>query len=166
MDNSNYFTLIQISLILGVATSTVKGWLEKQGLKTRRVKIHDNTSPYVCVHVSSLLAWLKDNQDKWNSCKLGLGALGSEPEWLKEKRQADSAITLPPRRMKQWTPEEDAILIRMYKAGCKHKEIAGELNRSLYGVQQRACRLDIWGTGKYLGKKRSRFVSPNSLVCP
>ena len=98
---------------------------------------------------SDLLTWLKDNPDRWDSRRVELFALGSEPDWLKEKRKADT--NLPVRRALKWTPEEDAKLVSMFRRGGKtYAEMGAELGRSADAVERRVARLDIWGTGKFL----------------
>jgi len=99
-----------------------------------------------------LLEWLKNNQDKWNSTRLDEYGLGVEPQWLKEKRKTD--IDIPKRKFYKWTKQEDQKLILYYKQGkLTYKQIGEKLNRSESAVDHRLSKLDIWGTGEYIGKK-------------
>ncbi len=81
-----------------------------------------------------------------------LFALGSEPNWLKDKRKTDHLDK--PKGLVKWTPSEDAKLVKLYREGLKIKDIADALGRPYSGVEHRISRLDVWGTGAYIGNKR------------
>lgn len=96
-------------------------------------------------------------------------ALGSEPEWLKEKRRSDANV--PVKRAQKWSSEEDARLLSLFRHGGKtYAEIGAELGRSGTACEHRVHRLDVWGSGKYVGeatkeeRKAKRNMSMRALL--
>lgn len=140
----------KVSELLGVDVHAVcDRWIPKHGLKGRRKRLGARGSCTI-IKFSDLLEWLEANQDKWDSRRVELYALGMEYGWLKEKRKADALI--PVRKFQKWTPEEDARLRALFKRGdMTYAQIGDALNRSEAAVAHRLTRADIWGTG---GEKR------------
>lgn len=140
-----------VSLLLGVDIHAITDyWIPKCGLKGKKTKVLDKGTKTI-IHFDDLVRWLKCNQDKWDSRKVELYALGQEYDWLQKKRQSDKE--LPTRRFYKWSPYEDSRLISMFRRGIKIKDIAAELGRSYSAVEHRLMRLDVWGTGKYVGQR-------------
>lgn len=150
--NSEYLTVTQISRILNIDTHTILDrWIDKYNLKYKLVA-PSGVLQFKYVNIDDLLEWLKNNQDKWNSTRLEEYGLGVEPQWLKEKRKTD--VDIPKRKSYKWTKQEDQKLILYYKQGkLTYKQIGEKLNRSESAVDHRLSKLDIWGTGEYIGKK-------------
>ena len=151
---TNYGSLMsarQVSLLLGVDNHTITDyWIPKCGLKGKKRKVLDKgTKTLICF--DDLIIWLENNQDKWDSRKIELYALGQEYDWLQQKRQSDKV--LPTRRFYKWTPYEDSRLISMFRKGMKIKDIAAELGRSYSAAEHRLSRLDVWGSGEYIGQR-------------
>lgn len=144
-----YMTARNVSELLGVDIHTVTDyWIAKCGLKAKKLASHGQKR-FTYIAYDDLIKWLRKNQDKWDSRRVELYALGCEPDWLTVKRQRDTE--LPARRWQKWTWEEDWRLVTMYKRGESTDDIATTLDRSKLAVRHRARRLDIWGTGKYVG---------------
>lgn len=133
---SDYLNRKVISEMLGVDSRTVKKWIEEYGLKAKCEK--RNNYVYYKVQMNHLKKWLKDNVDKWNSNKLEYYALGSEDEWLKEKRKEDFKKC---KYKKDYSEQQDKQIIQMYMLGYEIEEIAKEMKRSRYGIQKRLSRL-------------------------
>lgn len=76
-------------------------------------------------------------------------ALGSEPDWLKEKRKND--IETPNRNNQVWTDEETSLLLSYYKTGLDYKHISKSMNRTEGSIKRKIDR--IRATGE-LSKKR------------
>lgn len=152
-DSSEYMPSLQVAKTLGVDVHAVTHcWIPKCGLKCRMIAPRGGKK-FTYIRISHLLDWLRDNQDKWDSRRVEIHAFGLEPDWLKEKRKADMEI--PERKFQKWTPQEDAILIDMFKSGrYTYQEIGDRLGRSMASVEHRAHRLDIWGTGQYVGQRK------------
>lgn len=148
--SGEHVTANQVSKLIGIDRHVVVRWINSNGLKASKQNRTGNRLIWY-IKLSDLMKWLKENQDKWDSRELELYAFGEEPKWLKEKRNNDRGI--PSKRFYKYTPEEDAIIICLYKKGCTCNQIAERVNRSSCSVERRLSRLDIWGTGKFKGKK-------------
>ena len=74
--------------MLGVNINTVSvNWIGL-GLKYKVQKISKSRS-YRYVEIKDLYEFLERNQNIWDSRNLEKNILGTEPEWLKEKRKRD-----------------------------------------------------------------------------
>ena len=143
----------KVSELLGVDVHTVCDvWIPKHGLKGVRKRLGKSKKTTTIIMFEDLLKWLEVNQDLWDSRRVELYALGMEYEWLASKRKLDKEK--PIRKAFKWTPQEDARLIYLYKRGeMTYAEIAQELNRPASGIEHRLHRIDVWGTGKYIGDR-------------
>lgn len=143
----------KVSELLGVDVHAVCDyWIPKCGLKGRPRRLGTSKRTTTIIMFEDLLAWLETHQDLWDSRRLELYALGMEYDWLVEKRKTDS--TKPRQKWQKWTDYEDARLIALFKRGdMTHAEIGAELGRPASGAEHRLQRLDVWGTGKYIGDR-------------
>jgi hypothetical protein len=159
-DSSEYLSAQQVSSLLGVDSHTVTNyWIPKCGLKCRKIALLGKKK-FKYIRMDNLLRWLEHNQDKWDSRRVELYALGVEPEWLKAKRKAD--MKLPARKAQKWTREEDKRLIFLFKTGnYTIAQIAEQMGRTLPGIEHRLSRLDVWGTGGYIGDKQRPLAAEN-----
>lgn len=144
--NTEYLNAYNITQLMGIDSHVIERTWKRHGFKMRRKKIRVKQYFEVIKH-KDLMGWLEEHQDLWDSRKVAEYALGTEPEWLKEKRKRDNLITTKSRGTK-YTPEEDSKLVMMFKAGKTQAEIGRALNRSEASVNARIGRLDIWGTGR------------------
>ena len=150
VNSSQYITANQAASLMQVDIHTVTDVWIPAGLRFTW-KAPQGKRKFRHIRMDDLLDWLKDNQDRWDSRRVELFALGSEPDWLKEKRRAD--LDRPARRAAKWTAEEDSSLVAMFRRGDKtYAEMGQELGRSANAVERRVARLDIWGSGKYIGQ--------------
>lgn len=142
--NSEFMNARQVSYMLGIDVHTVTDyWIPKLGLKcTKRAPTGSRKFTYI--KVTDLMRWLQDHQDKWDSRKLELYALGSEPEWLTAKRSGE--FGKPILGCHKWTQREDDRLRMLFRKGLTDKQIAAELGRSEAGVGHRRQRIDMWET--------------------
>ena len=87
-NNYNGLTIKDISDLLGVNINTVSvGWVGL-GLKYKVQKISKSKN-YRYVEIKDLYEFLEKNQNIWDSRNLEKSILGTEPEWLEEKRRLD-----------------------------------------------------------------------------
>lgn len=129
----------QASCMLGVDSHTVTDyWILKCGLKAKKPIMRLKRKIYL-IDFETLLNWLKNNPDKWDSRRVKPLGLGMEYDWLKEKRILDSYQ--PKRRLQKWTTEEISKLKFYCKQGKKIKEIAVLLDRSYNAVERKSYRL-------------------------
>lgn len=147
----NMMSARKVSELLGVDVHAVCDyWIPKCGLKGKKRRLGKSKKTTTIIMFEDLLVWMEGHQDLWDSRRLELYALGFEYDWLVEKRKADAL--LPVRKAQKWTQEEDARLMAMFKrGGMTYAEMAAELGRPASGVEHRIHRLDVWGTGRYVG---------------
>lgn len=90
---SNYdgISISEISDIFLVSRETILTKWVILGLKLDYRK-RSNSSTYSYVTISNLYDFLEKNQNIWDSRNLEINILGSEPEWLKEKRKSDQKL--------------------------------------------------------------------------
>lgn len=151
-ESGELMTARAVSQLMGVDVHTVTDyWIPKCGLRGKSQNLL-HTGKATLIKFSDLLVWLEKNQDKWDSRKLDYLALGYEYDWLVKKRESDR--NLPARKAQKWTAAEDAQLVHLVRRGVKYADIGERLNRSFCAVEHRAHRIDIWGSGKYIGDKR------------
>ncbi len=158
-DSSEYLPARQVSDLLGVDCHCVTDyWIPKQGLKFKKINPWGGKS-FTYINISTLLEWLKEHPDKWDSRRVELYALGKEPDWLKKKRKDDIALAAQKGSCgKKWTLTEDKRAIDLYRQGKTIQQISDILNRSHAGVEHRLSRLDVWGTGKYIPEKERNQI--------
>lgn len=161
----------KVSELLGVDVHAVCDyWIPKCGLKGKRKRLGTSKKTTTIIMFEDLLAWLETHQELWDSRRLELYALGAEYEWLVKKRKADALR--PGRCAQKWTPQEDARLVALFRCGnMTYAEIAAELGRPESGIGHRLRRLDVWGTGRYIGdpspeerKAKSEVFERTALV--
>lgn len=146
----------KVSELLGVDVHAVCDyWIAKCGLKGKAKRLGETKKTTTIIMFEDLLEWLEAHQDLWDSRRVELFGLGAEYDWLVEKRKADAQK--PARKAQKWTPEEDQRLIAMFRrGGMTHAEMGAALGRPASGVEHRLLRLDVWGTGRYIGDTRQK----------
>ena len=144
--NSEYMNARQVSYMMGVDVHTVTDyWIPKFGLKcTKRAPMGARKFTYI--KLTDLIKWLKVHQDKWDSRKLELYALGEEPEWLTAKRAGEFGTK--PRGCRKWTQREDDRLRILFRKGLTSGQIADDIGRSSHAVRHRIAAIDMWETGR------------------
>lgn len=144
--NSEYINAYGISQIMGIDSHVIQRTWKRHGFKMTKKKIRGNLR-FEIIRVDELLEWLRTHQELWDSRKIKPYALGTEPEWLKEKREKDRLLPAKSRGTK-YTPNEDNKIVMMCRLGKTQTEIAKAIGRSRASVNARISRLDIWGTGR------------------
>lgn len=132
-----YMTVNQVSILLNVDWHTVKRWIKKHNLRAKR-KIMLFKKRFWLIRYGDLCKWLKNNQDRFDSRRIELFALGYEPQWLTEKRLRDKG--LPKNRLKKWTDLEEQRVIVNYK-DMNYREIAQLMDRSYLSIEHKVNRL-------------------------
>lgn len=145
---NEYLSANQVSKLMGIDRhAVIDNWIRKRGLKARKRAMKE--FEMWLIDLEDLTEWLENNQDKWDSRKLDIYGLGEEPGWLQEKRKLDMKI--PARRFQKWTRQEDMRAMGYFKSGMSYKKIGEKLGRSSDAVERRLSRLDVWGTGEFVG---------------
>ena len=86
-NNFDGLRIQEIADIFKISRVNVENWIIL-GLKYKTKRISDNYK-YRYVELDKLLAFLEKNQNIWDSRELETYILGTEPDWLKEKRKRD-----------------------------------------------------------------------------
>lgn len=137
----------QIAELLKKDVKDIYRFIEDGTLKGRKRKLI-NERVYQ-VHFDDLMAFLKDNPDKWDSRKVPPYTFGIEPDWMKEKRIKDMEI---PKAHKKWTKNEERELIYYVNQGYEMRDIANILGRTLTSIYRRAQELRERGQLKPIKK--------------
>lgn len=111
-------------------------WIGKYNLKAER-KVLIKRAIYR-ISLDDLLFWCEANQDKWSSIHLEQYALGSEPVWLKRKRQLDFK-SIPKRR--PWSENEVNYMLRLFEDGYSSSKISKILKRSPDSILMKKKRI-------------------------
>ena len=125
-NNGCYLTPHDISKMFGVDSTIVKSsWIKNHGLISIRSPLRNSFVHRI--KLDDLLDWCKNNQSRWSSLNLEIYALGTEPDWLKEKRRRD--LSNGPRKV-SWSLKEEKLLMKLVSEGMKFKDIAIKLGRT------------------------------------
>ena len=146
----------KVSELLGVDVHAVCDyWIPKCGLKAKSKRLGETQKTTTIIMFEDLLEWLEQHQNLWDSRRVELYGLGMEYDWLVAKRKEDALK--PARKAQKWTPEEDQRLVSMFRrGGMTNAEMGAVLGRPASGVEHRLLRLDVWGTGRYIGDSRQK----------
>lgn len=87
-NSCKYISARCASKILGIDNHTIISWIKK-GLLKARFQAISRCAKIWCIDFYDFIEFLKNNQDLWNSTKVEIYALGSEEDWLLEKRKKD-----------------------------------------------------------------------------
>lgn len=127
MNNYDVISITGISELLGVTRDRIMFRWQNIGLKIKSKKLTNKKSYYV-VNWKDLLTFLEENQNEWDSRKVEPYMLGSEPEWLVEKRKKDRIEN--PLWYRRWTEEDIKEVIFLFKSKKSYQEIALKVDRS------------------------------------
>lgn len=149
---SHYLTGQDVAELTGVDACAVRRWMGA-GLLKHRMAPSDRRIHFV--QIPDLEQFLKNNPDEWDSRKMKGSLWLQDPEWLIVKKVADN--TRPKNEGKKWTKEENKQLITLFKTGkYTHREMGDLLGRSKESIDRRLARLDVWGTGEFIGARWER----------
>lgn len=139
LEASEYLGMHQVTEILGVDSHVpTRTWIPKYNMPFVKRRIRGNLK-FRVIRLEDLMKWLREHPEAWDSRKVKLYALGTEPPWLKEKRAADKRRPEKPTGTK-YTAREDTIIRWGRGSGKTYKEIGREIGRSAASVQCRADR--------------------------
>ena len=130
-NNYDLITVSDICNLLGVTRDRITTTWINLGLNLKKKKLTNNMSYYV-ITWNDLMTFLENNQNEWDSRCVEKNMLGTEPEWLKEKRIRD--IEENPLWYRKWTEDEIKKAENLFKDGNSYLEIAEEINRSEWAV--------------------------------
>jgi len=132
-----YMTANQVAVLLNVDRHAVLRWIKKHNLKAENKVLLFKKRFWLIKHYD-LCKWLKNNQNRFDSRKIGLYGLGYEPQWLSAKRIRDKE--LPKNRFKKWTNLDVQRIIINYK-NMNYQKIAWLMDRSYSSIDHKFNRL-------------------------
>lgn len=130
-NNYDLITVSDMSDLLNVTRDRITTTWVNLGLNLKKKKLTNNMSYYV-VTWNDLMEFLENNQNEWDSRVLEKNMLGTEPEWLKEKRLRD--VIENPLWYRKWTEDEIKQAENLFKVGNDYSQIAATINRSEWAV--------------------------------
>lgn len=130
-NNYDLITVSDMCDLLNIKRDRITSTWVDLGLKLKKKKLTNSRSYYV-ITWNDLMEFLENNQNEWDSRCVEKNMLGTEPEWLKEKRVRD--IKENPLWYRKWTEEEIKHAENLFKAGKDYLEIAKSINRSEWAV--------------------------------
>lgn len=138
-EQTGMITLGELANLLKVDRNTVKGWVERHGLRctkrtTRKSKVFYFIDPV------DFWEWAKQHKEKIQFSKIEPYSLPPEPDWVDQERKKDANLRKK-RCYRPWTLKEDRLLVNMRKNGCTYKEISQALGRSVESVEKRFHRI-------------------------
>ena len=145
MGSGEMMTATAVAGLLGTDYHVCERWMMYYGLVGHALTRGEGDRTVTVILRGTLLQWLEEHQDLWDSRRLAVGALWQEePDWLRAKREAD--MHLPERRFAKWTPEEDAQLLALLaRGGMSYKELGEAMHRSDRSIVQRVRRIGAGG---------------------
>ena len=125
--NNDLITVSDMIDILGISRDRITTTWIKLGLKLKKKRLTKKNKYYV-ITWEDLLTFLENNQNEWDSRNVEEYMLGSEPEWLQEKRKRDHQEN--PLWYRKWSDEDVQMAETLFKNQKSYEEIATRLNRS------------------------------------
>lgn len=96
------------------------------------------------VDIEEFWKWAEENKSELNFANFKDGALGKEPNWVKEKRKADKMNPAKVKVKKRWTKEEDNLLIAKVKSNTyTYKMLSEDLSRTETAIKRRLMDLNV-----------------------
>ena len=92
------------------------------------------------VDEDSLVKFMKEYQNLWDTRKLKINILRNNPNWFKEKETSDKNIYI--KRYNHWSEYETKTLIDKYHKGWTLEAIAEEIGRSKCSVKNKLVKID------------------------
>lgn len=133
-------TVSELSRCCGHDRTTINKWFSK-GLKYTSKQVRF-TSKTKFVDGKDFWKFAEKNKELINFNKIKPGTILPEPKWfLEEKKKCSKVI----KDSKEWTNDEDKMLISMVNNKVDYSEIAKRLNRSFNSIQM---RISVLGIGK------------------
>lgn len=138
-------SLLQLSEVLGVSYSVLRGWVVKYGFPVRYKRFAEEMKVAV-VNYDEFWEWAEANKEMIDFSRMDENILGPEKEWVKVKRDADNMKKLFVKKSHNvdWTEDEDRLLRSMVNAfRYTYPEIAARLKRSQGAVKRRLLDIGV-----------------------
>ena len=140
----NYVTYRQLITSVGYrgADSFLKKRLKEKGFPIKYKK--SENKKIAIVYLEDFWDWVEKNKKEISFANFDKGDLGKEPEWVDEKRKNDSKNPTKATPKKQWTKEEDNILISKLKLNkYTYGDLSKDFNRTESAIRRRIYDLKL-----------------------
>lgn len=140
-----------IAVVGNSAYYTLRKWI-RAGLRVHRHRVLK--ASFLMVNIQTFWNWAEKHRREIDFSRFEEGALGLEPDWVKEKRQADKFLM---GAKSPWTAQEDALLRSTTKqGGYTYTDICARLPiRSQSAIKRRIYDLYLPGPAR---KKAVRWT--------
>jgi len=141
--NGDGMSVNQFSKATGICSYTIiERWIKKFGFPVKVIKM--GRFPTRIINLKTFWKWAEDNKSVINFAKWEKGALGAEPEWVDEKRRADSMNPSKTNYNRKWTKHDDALLIQKTKS-CKYTyaDLSHDFCRTEQAIKRRLQDLNV-----------------------
>lgn len=138
-------TINQLAEAINVSYSILKNWIKLYGFPAKK-KLFAEESRVLIVRYDDFWKWAEQNKHMIDFSRIEKNILGSEPDWVEVKRNADLIKKSKIKRSKSnaWTKAEDNTLKGMLNAySYTYPEIARRLNRSEGAIRTRIKDLGL-----------------------
>ncbi|MBG9644301.1 hypothetical protein P4K49_16280 [Bacillus cereus] len=137
----NGLTVLQLADVLQINYKTIESWYERFAFPVR-LKLFAKTQKIKVVYYKDFWNWLKRHKQVVDFSKVEYGILGPEPEWMKDKRDAD--VYRRKKERNPWTKQDELLLRSMVKANCyTYLYIAKRLQRTESAIKKKLEELGI-----------------------
>lgn len=144
LESGDYITYNQILKTLGINCGS--GYKDISWIKNRDFPVHNkrvNSNTFKVVYLEEFWEWVSKNRSFVDFSNFPENALGSEPEWVKEKRMYDCSKKHNFKKS-PWSKAEDDRLTRMLKEfRYSYDDLSKLLQRTTGAVQRRICDLNL-----------------------
>lgn len=128
-------TAVELSKGLGVYYGKVMSWIKEHDLPAVRKATREKRK-FWRIDIEKFWEWAEQNKDKIDFSRLDTLALLPHPEWVEVEQRADFR-SVPQRSFKNWTPEEDNLLVNLVRTNEPIDAIAEQLKRTKITVTKR-----------------------------
>jgi hypothetical protein len=135
---SGLITAGELANIINVDRNTVMGWILRHGLKSRK-RVTRHKKVFTFINLEDFWSWADANKEKVDFSKIPDNSLPPEPHWVEQERKNNKGKI---HSYKNWTIQEEKLLLHLYKAGLSKQSIAKELGRSVNSIQKKICRIN------------------------
>lgn len=142
MSMADKLTIVSLAQAINKEYTEVVNW-EKYGLPVKKKRFRNKAVKVIAI--KDFWNWAYENMNMLDFTKIEKFAIGPEPDWVEEKRNADyrKRFYIPFHHTTPWAKEEDALLEHLVKLGSTYPEIMKRIKRSQGAIKRRLLDLKI-----------------------
>lgn len=144
VDAGDLISLSQLLIAIGQGNSY--SWIKEKYINNGLPVLNKliSNKKVLKVKLEDFWKWAEKNKNIVNFARFEKGALGIEPEWVEEKRRADSINPSKHNSNRPWNNADDILLISKVKS-CRYtyKDLASDFNRTEAAIKRRLYDLNV-----------------------